>query len=331
MEDQEAMALAIEKATTVRALTSPNPWVGSVVLSEDGTLIGTGATEPPGGAHAEVLALNSAGPAASGGTLVVTLEPCSHYGRTPPCVDSILAAGVARVVIAVVDPDERVAGAGIAALRDAGVVVEVGLMANEVVAHLGPYLWHRRHARPYVMCKLASTLDGATAAADGSSQWITGQAARTDAHRLRAESDAILVGAGTVRVDNPALTVRHVEGRDPLRIVLGKAPPDAKIHPCLEWTGDIESLLDELGQRGVLQLMVEGGSAIVRSFHDRNLINLYVIYMAPALLGGRDMAPLLSGVSAASITEAWRGHFTGIKMVGDDIRLDVRPKPLGSG
>lgn len=324
--DSQAMALAVEQAATARTRTSPNPWVGAVVLDRSGAVVGRGATLPPGGPHAEVEAFRDAGPAAGGGTLVVTLEPCSHHGRTPPCVDAVIAAGVARVVVGVLDPDERVAGRGIAALREAGITVDVGQSAEQVTAQLEPYLHHRRTGRPFVVAKLATTLDGAIAAADGSSQWITGECARVDAHRLRAESDAIVVGAGTVRADDPSLTVRHVEGRDPLRVVLGVAPEGARVHPCLEWSGDLGELLDELGGRGILQVMVEGGGRAIRSFHDLDLVDRYVVYVAPALMGGTDVVPMLGGPSAASLTEAWRGDFADVRRVGDDLRLDLVPR-----
>ena len=319
------MAHAVERAAGVRTRTSPNPWVGAVVVDVNGRVVGVGATEPPGGAHAEVVAIAAAGAGAAGATLVVTLEPCAHHGRTPPCVDAIVAAGIARVVVGVHDPDRRVAGRGVAGLRAAGVAVEVGLLADQVTAQLQPYLHHRRTGRPYVVCKLATTLDGGIAAPDGSSQWITGQQARTDAHRLRAESDAIIVGAGTIRADDPSLTVRHVVGTDPLRVVLGRAPAAARVHPCLEWTGDIPALLDELGQRNIIQVMIEGGSAVVRSFHDDELIDRYVIYIAPALLTGSAMVPLLAGPTAPSIDAMWRGRFVDVQRLGDDLRLDLIP------
>ena len=325
MEEAGAMALAIEQAAGVRSRTSPNPWVGAVLLDANGHVVGLGATEPAGGAHAEVIAITGAGGAAVGATLVVTLEPCSHHGRTPPCVDAIVAAGVARVVVGVYDPDRRVAGRGVAVLQAAGVSVEVGLLDDLVTAQLEPYLHHRRTGRPYVVCKLATTLDGGIAAPDGSSQWITGQEARTDVHRLRAECDAIIVGAGTIRADDPSLTVRHLEGPDPLRVVLGRAPADARVRPCLEWRGDIRALLDELGRRGIVQVMIEGGSAVVRSFHDDDLIDRYVIYIAPALLTGSDMVPLLAGPTASSIDAMWRGHFVDVRCLGDDLRLDLIP------
>lgn len=328
MDEPAAMRSALALAASARTRTSPNPWVGAVVVADDGTIVGRGATEPPGARHAEIVALAEAGDRARGATLVVTLEPCSHHGRTPPCTDAVIASGVRRVVVGVVDPDPQVSGTGVRELRDAGLEVVVGVLADEVAAQLAPYLHHRRTGRPYVVCKLAATLDGATAAADGTSQWITGEEARTDAHRLRAESDAIAVGAGTVRTDDPSLTVRLVDGPDPVRVVLGTAPPGARVHPCLEWTrddGDLTALLDHLGSSGTLQLMVEGGATVVRSFHDAGLIDRYVVYLAPALAGGRPAAPLIAGPELATIGELWRGRIDGVRMVGDDVRIDVVP------
>ena len=330
MDNTTAMRSAIAAAATVRARTSPNPWVGAVLLSPDGELLATGATEPPGGRHAEVAALDAAGDAARGATLVCTLEPCSHHGRTPPCTDAIIAAGVARVVVGITDPDERVAGSGLEALRRAGLVVESGVLAHDVDAQLAPYLHHRRTGRPYVVCKLATSADGGTAAPDGSSQWITGEAARRDAHRLRAESDAILVGAGTVRADDPALTVRHVAGDDPLRVVLGTAPANARVHPCLEWAGDLDELLDELGRRGVVQLMVEGGARVAGSFHAAGLVDRYVLYIAPALFTGADALAAIGGTSAPTVADLWRGRFDVVERVGDDVRLEIVPLKEGT-
>ena len=323
MDNTTAMARAMEAAAEARRFTSPNPWVGAVVVSADGLLVSSGATQPAGGHHAEVMALESAGVAARGATLAVTLEPCSHHGRTPPCVDAIIASGVARVLIGVGDPDHRVAGRGIAALRDHGIEVVEDVLTRPVSEQLAPYLHQRRTGRPYVLCKMATTLDGGTAAPDGSSQWITGQTAREDAHRLRAESDAIVVGAATVRADDPALTVRHVEGRDPMRVVLGHAGPEARVQPCIEWQDDLPALLDELGRQGVIQVMVEGGATVIRSFHDAGLVNHYVIYMAPALFGGNEAHPLLAGHTAPTIDHVWRGRFIGATPVGDDIRIDL--------
>lgn len=319
------MEAALRLASGARLRTPPNPWVGAVVLSPAGEIVGRGATQPPGGAHAEVVALRCAGELARGSTVVVTLEPCAHHGRTPPCVDALIAAGVAHVVVAVLDPDSRVAGRGVAALRAAGIEVTVGVGADEAAEQLAPYLHHRRTGRPYVVCKLATTVDGAIAAADGSSKWITGQTARADAHRLRAESGAVVVGAGTVRADDPALTVRHVAGRDPLRIALGGAPAGARIHPCVEWHGDVVTLVDALGRHDVLQVLVEGGGRTVRSFLDAGLVDRLVLYVAPRLMTGNDVVRMVAGPSATSIDGASRWRFAGARPLGDDLRIDLVP------
>ena len=190
MDDVEHMRRAMAQAATVRSTTAPNPWVGCVVVppdsGPDGGTVFAGATAPPGGPHAEVAALAAAGEAARGATLYATLEPCAHHGRTPPCTDAIIAAGVARVVVGIEDPDQQVAGRGIAALRDAGVEVTVGVAADEVAEQLAPYRKHRTTGQPWVILKMAASLDARTAAPDGTSRWITGEAARQDAHRLRS-------------------------------------------------------------------------------------------------------------------------------------------------
>ena len=325
MDDHEAMAKAVEQAATVRATTSPNPWVGCVIEATDGRVF-TGATEPAGGRHAEIMALAEARRAARGATVWVTLEPCSHTARTGPCADALIAAGVARVVIALTDPDHRVAGRGIDRLRAAGIEVAVGEGADLAAAQLAPYLKHRGTGRPYVVLKLAATLDGRTAAPDGTSQWITGEAARSDAHRLRAESDAIVVGAGTVRADDPSLTVRHVEGRNPQRVVLGTAPEGARVQPAAEHHGPLGDLLDQLGEQGVIQVLVEGGASVAHSFHAEGLVDRYVLYLAPALFGGDDARPLFAGPGAPSMAELWRGRITSSTPLGDDLRVDLEPK-----
>ena len=325
------MRRALELAASVRASTSPNPWVGAVIepLVSPALRSGSlgvhpggfeGATEPPGGRHAEIVALDRAGDAARGSTMVVTLEPCAHHGRTPPCADALIEAGVARVVVGIEDPDPRVRGRGIARLREAGIDVEVGLCADEVRAQLGPYVKHRSTGRPWLVLKLAASVDGRTAAPDGSSQWITGDAARADAHRLRAESDAIIVGAGTVRADDPSLTVRHVDGRDPLRVV---APADAKVHPALELEGELDDVLDELGRRGVVQAIVEGGPTVAGAFHRAGLVDRYVMYLAPVVFGGDDGRPVFAGPGARTMDDVWRGRITSVERLGDDLKLEM--------
>ena len=322
--DEQLMRQAIALAATARTRTSPNPWVGCAIQTTAGDIF-EGATEPPGGPHAEVVALRSAGEAARGATLASTLEPCSHHGRTPPCVDAIVAAGVARVVVGIDDPDPHVRGEGIARLRAAGIEVTTGVCALDVSAQLAPYLKHRLTGKPYVVLKLAGTLDGRTAAPDGTSQWITGDAARRDAHRLRAESDAVIVGAGTVRADDPSLTVRHVEGRDPMRVVLGHAPEGAKVHPAVEMQGELDVVLDQLGRQGIVQAMVEGGATVAAAFHRAGLVDRYVLYVAPVLFGGDDGRPLFAGPGAQTIDDVWRGRLISVDRLGDDLRLELEP------
>lgn len=316
------MRRAVEVAADARLVAHPNPWVGCVLLTPSGRVV-TGATHAPGGHHAEVAALAAAGPDARGATAVVTLEPCCFHGRTPACTDALIDAGVRRVVIGLEDPDPRVAGAGIEQLRAAGVAVTVGVGADDVSVQLAPYLHQRRTGRPYVVAKLAASADGRTAAPDGTSRWITGDAARADAHRLRAESDAVIVGAGTVRADDPALTVRHVDGPEPQRIVLGSAPPGAAVRPCREMSGEPAEILDELGREGMVQVMIEGGASVVGAFHRSGLVDRYVLYVAPVLFGGDDALGLFRGGGAATIDDVWRGRIDQVDRLGDDLRIEL--------
>ena len=325
MNDDTMMQRALAAASRSRMVSPPNPWVGCVIVTADGQIF-EGSTEAPGSRHAEIVALDAARAAnadLAGATVYTTLEPCSHHGRTPPCTDALIAAGIGRVVSALTDPDPQVAGEGFAQLRAAGITVDVGVGARAAADQLRPYLHHRRTGRPFVVLKMASTLDGRTAAADGSSQWITGDAARQAAHQLRAESQAIVVGAGTVRADDPSLTTRLVEGPSPRRIVLGSTPADAKVHPCTEWNGQLSDLLDELGRDGVVQLMVEGGARVAASFHHENLVDRYVLYMAPAFMGGSDGTPLFAGNGAPTIADLRRGRLVSTRAVGDDIEIVI--------
>ena len=321
-DDLALMERALANAETARRRTSPNPWVGAAIALADGTVV-DGATEPPGGRHAEIVALDAAGGRAPGATLYSTLEPCVHTGRTGPCVEAIIAAGVERVVYGVDDPDPQVAGRARARLEDAGIAVTAGVASEQIASQLEPYLVHRRTGRPFVVLKLAATLDGRLAAPDGTSKWITGPEARADVHRLRAESDAILVGAGTVRADDPELTVRDAEGDDPERIVLGSAPADARVRPCREMSGELPAVLDELGGDGVVQLMVEGGGQVAGDFHRCGLVDRYVVYLAPKLAGGDDGAAMFGGPGIATMADVWRGRFASVTQLGDDIRLDL--------
>jgi diaminohydroxyphosphoribosylaminopyrimidine deaminase/5-amino-6-(5-phosphoribosylamino)uracil reductase len=235
MRDDDAMARALALAVAARRQTPPWPAVGCVLV-RDGLVVGEGATGPfRTGSHAEVVALRIADDRARGATAYVTLEPCDHHGNTPPCTEALIDARVARVVAAIGDPDARVAGNGFARLRDAGIDVVTGVGADAVAREMAPYLHHRRTGRPFVVAKVAQSLDGRVAAADGTSRWITGDAARADAHELRADSQAIVVGAGTALADRPALTVRDVAtppARPPLRVLLdsrGRVPAEGPL------------------------------------------------------------------------------------------------------
>ncbi|MEQ8719302.1 MAG: bifunctional diaminohydroxyphosphoribosylaminopyrimidine deaminase/5-amino-6-(5-phosphoribosylamino)uracil reductase RibD [Acidimicrobiales bacterium] len=330
--DWAYMVAAIAEGDRARMIAPPNPWVGAVLV-EPGGRRHVGHTERPGGRHAERVALDRAGSAAVGSTLYVTLEPCSHHGRTPPCVDAVIEAGVARVVVAIRDPDPNVAGGGLRRLRDAGLEVEVGVGADRVSEQLEAYLHHRTTGRPFVVAKMACTLDGRVAAADGSSRWITGPEARADGHRLRATADAILVGAGTVRADDPSLTVRDwtppaplkLDDVQPIRVVLGTAPPDARAQPFLEVDGDLREVLRDLADRGVVELLVEGGPTVIGDLQDAGLIDEYVIYLAPAVLGPMG-TPMFAGDSAETIDDIWRGDIVGVERLGSDLRIRVRPR-----
>jgi diaminohydroxyphosphoribosylaminopyrimidine deaminase / 5-amino-6-(5-phosphoribosylamino)uracil reductase len=333
--DASWMRHALALGQRARLHAPPNPWVGAVVVAADGEVF-EGFTAPPGGPHAERRALEAAGARARGAVVYTTLEPCAHHGRTGPCTDALIGAGVARVVVGVADPDPAVAGAGIAQLAEAGIDIE---MADEVVAadierSLQPYLHHRRTGRPYVVLKMATTIDGRTAAPDRTSEWITGATARADVHRLRAESDAIVVGAGTVRADDPLLTVRSFhpsqpperDHLDPRRIVLGGVPPGARVEPAESHRGDVDALVVRLGAEGVIQLLVEGGATVAGQFHRAGLVDRYVFYLAPAILGGDDGVPVFVGAGAATMAAAWRGAIDDVQRLGDDLRVDLVPR-----
>ena len=326
LDDEAHMREALGLAKRARLHSSPNPWVGCRLVAADGRVF-EGWTAPPGGPHAEAVVLAEAGAAAKGANVYVTLEPCVHHGRTPPCVDALIAAGVCRVVVGISDPDRQVNGRGLSALRAAGIEVELGVGAQAVQAQLAPYLTHRQTGRPYVVLKLAASLDGRIAAPDGTSAWITGAAARADAHRLRAESDAILIGAGTVRADDPNLTVRDAPGRSPLRIVLGTIPEGAAVLPARSMSGELGTVLDELGKEGVVQLLVEGGATVAAAFHRARLVDRYVTYLAPALFGGDDGLAMFAGPGAPSMEALWRGRVVAITSLGEDLRLDLAPRP----
>ncbi len=339
MDRDEAELAAMQRALvlgeTVRGRTSPNPPVGAVVLGPDATLLGEGATTPAGGPHAEIVALAAAGDAARGATMVVTLEPCAHTGRTGPCTEALIDAGVARVVFAVADPNPEAAG-GQAVLEQAGIEVVAGLAATEAAAGaLRPWLHAVRTARPFVTWKYAATLDGRVAAADRSSQWITGTVARTDVHALRAIVDAIVVGSGTVLADDPQLTVRGEDGipdeHQPLRVVLDRRHRTPQLARVLDASAESLVLdtavprfaLKALFDRGVRHVLLEGGPTLAGAFVEAHCVDEVVAYLAPKLLG--DGAHALGNSGIESIGEAVTLDIDVIERLGEDLKIVARP------
>jgi diaminohydroxyphosphoribosylaminopyrimidine deaminase/5-amino-6-(5-phosphoribosylamino)uracil reductase len=328
MELEQAMRRALELSRAVLGTTSPNPPVGAVLLDEAGEVVGEGATQPPGGPHAEVVALQQA--AGRAHTAVVTLEPCHHTGRTGPCSQALIVAGVRRVVVGCPEPTAKAAGATVA-LRAGGIEVVDGVLADEVAAGpLAAWLHAQRTGRPYVTWKYAATLDGRSAAVDGTSRWITGPEARADVHRLRAEVDAVVVGVGTVLADDPLLTVRPDPGHQPLRVVLDthdRTPAGAKVRdggaPTWVVTGpvDLPTLLKDLAERDVVSVLLEGGPTLAGSFLRADLVDRVVAYVAPALLGAGPAVVHDAGIG--TIDDAIRLHLTDVTRFGDDLRLTL--------
>jgi len=331
VELEQAMRRAVELSRAVLGTTSPNPPVGAVLLDEAGEVVGEGATQPPGRAHAEVVALQQAGTRAH--TAVVTLEPCHHTGRTGPCTSALLDAGIQRVVVGCPEPTAQAAG-GVQALRAAGVDVVTGLLEDEVAGGpLAAWLHRQRTGRPFVTWKYAATLDGRSAAADGTSQWITGAEARADVHLLRAQVDAVVAGIGTVLADDPSLTARPTtgHGHQPLRVVVdstGRTPAAAKVRddqaPTLVITSpdgrvDLHRLLQDLAERDVVSVLLEGGPTLAGSFLREDLVDRVVAYVAPALLGAGPCA--LHDAGIGTISDAIRLQLSDVTRLGEDVRL----------
>jgi diaminohydroxyphosphoribosylaminopyrimidine deaminase/5-amino-6-(5-phosphoribosylamino)uracil reductase len=354
-----AMRRAVALAREALGSTNPNPAVGAVVLDASGEIVGEGHTQPAGGDHAEVQALAAAGERARGGVLVATLEPCRHVGRTGPCTDVIVRSGVRRLVYAVGDPHQE-AGGGAEVLRAAGLDVESDVLDDEARADLEPWLVATRRRRPHVTWKYAATLDGRTAAADGTSRWITGAESRRDVHRLRAQSDAVLVGIGTVLADDTTLTARDWPARrQPLRVVVdakARTPLSARIlddsaptmiavgataderrvkalaaagadvleAPGADGRVDLPALLAALFDRSARILLVEGGATLAGSFVRQRLVDRVVGYHAPALLGAGP--PVLADAGVPTIGAAVRLEICDVTRLGADVRLtaDVR-------
>ncbi|MET9326963.1 bifunctional diaminohydroxyphosphoribosylaminopyrimidine deaminase/5-amino-6-(5-phosphoribosylamino)uracil reductase RibD [Tsukamurella sp. NPDC003166] len=326
MDLQSALALAVEESTAARGISSPNPPVGAVILAADGTVVGRGRTAPAGGPHAEVVALAEAGDAARGGTAVVTLEPCDHTGRTGPCTQALIRAGITRVAYAAADPNPVAAG-GAHTLRAAGIEVQ---HLDVAPWPLTEWLFRQRHGRPMVTVKLAATVDGRIAAPDGTSQWITGPAARERAHAERAQLDAIIVGTGTVLADDPALTARRPDGapypHQPTRIVLGERdlPAAARV---LTGPGavrhvrsrDPRAALEAAGD--AVNVQVEGGSTVLGAFFGAGLVDRVQAYIAPVLLGAGLPAITIPGVD--TLTDATRFHLASVDRLGEDVLLTL--------
>lgn len=355
-DDAHWMARALRLAARGRGTTRPNPMVGAVVV-RNGRVVGEGWHRRPGEPHAEIHALRAAGAAARGATVYVNLEPCAHHGRTPPCADALIAAGVARVVAACVDPDPRVSGKGIAALKAAGIDVEVGVLAERACRLNEAYLKWTRTGLPFVSLKTAMSLDGKIATGSGESRWITGERARTVVHRLRARHDAVLVGVGTVLADDPQLTARLAGARQPLRVVAdsrGRTPATARIMQ----TGDrppviavtrlapaarrerlakagaevwvvphsrgrlrLERLAARLAGIGMQSVLLEGGGTIAASALAAGLVDRVYFFVAPKLIGGREAPTPVEGEGVRRLADAWRIAGLSVRRVGEDLMI----------
>ena len=316
------MERALALAERGRGTTDPNPVVGAVLVHE-GEVVGEGWHERAGGSHAEVVALEAAGEAARGATLYVTLEPCSHHGRTPPCSDAIAAAGVARVVYGAGDPNPEVAGEGLTMLRDAGISVDAAEPDLAELARRQNEAWRVWIAlrRPFVTYKAAMTLDGRLAASSGDARWVSSGESRRRVHELRAASDAVGVGMGTVRAENPALTARDVGAtRQPRRLAFGSGPvPDGSELELVE--GSLPSALARLGQEGVQSLLLEGGPTLAGAFLREGLIDKVVFFLAPKLIGGDDAPPLFAGQGAPTLADAVVLDGLEVGRSGEDVVL----------
>lgn len=363
--DRDYMQLALDLAASAKGNTNPNPLVGAVIVKDD-VIIGTGLHRKAGEPHAEVHAFRMAGEEAEGATLYVTLEPCSHFGKTPPCANLVKESKVARVVVAMQDPNPSVAGRGIQLLRDAGIEVEVGVLEQQARKVNERFIHNMLTQRPFVVSKFAMTLDGKIAAHNGHSQWITSEAARADVHELRHEVDGILVGVNTVLKDNPKLTTRleNRNGRNPVRVVLDSAlqtplevhiantteartiivtsfdAPEEKAN-ALEKQGvvilrvsktdkglDLDAALKVLYSFGITHLLVEGGGAVNASFLRSGFIDQYIVYIAPKVLGGAHSIPPFTGEDVDSIDLAAQLHFEEVTQIGPDLRIIAYPKQV---
>jgi len=358
VNNAEAMRLALDLAQLGEGNVNPNPLVGAVLV-KDGRIVGRGYHRRFGEAHAEIFALEEAAEASRGATLIVTLEPCCHRGKTPPCTDRIIEAGVARVVLGIRDPNALVNGKGIACLREAGIEVTEGVLAEEAARQNEIFLCFAATGRPFVQLKIALSLDGRIATRSGDSKWISGEASRTETHRLRRKFASVLVGVGTVVADDPELSVRHVTGRDPIPIVLdpsGRIPQNARLlgsgasaivvtssmsaakeHaltsrgvrvwrlPLQEGLLDLPLLLHRLAEASIDSVLVEGGGETAARFVEAGLVDKVAFFIAPMLIGGRKATPAIGGLGAARISEAWRLRDVSVDRLAEDICVTGYP------
>jgi diaminohydroxyphosphoribosylaminopyrimidine deaminase/5-amino-6-(5-phosphoribosylamino)uracil reductase len=354
--DAEWMRLALELAALGEGDVHPNPLVGAVVVSQD-RVVGRGYHRRFGGPHAEIFALDEAGNAASDATLYVTLEPCCHHGKTPPCTDRIIAAGVRRVVIAARDPNPEIDGGGIACLRGAGIEVIEGILSDEAERQNEIFFTFVRRRRPFVQLKLAVSLDGRIATKTGDSRWISSEASRTEGHRLRRKFMSVLVGVQTVLSDDPLLTVRHVVGPNPVPVVLdrrGRCPPTARLlgeHPSpivATATADVEQklcsggariwrlsdgaggidlrrLLADLAESGIDSVLIEGGGETAAAFLNAGLVDKVSLFIAPILIGGRGAVPAFGGTGAERVSDALQLERVTTEWFGPDLLYSGYP------
>ena len=352
--DKRYMSMALALAQKAAGRTSPNPMVGAVVVRQ-GRLVGRGYHHRAGESHAEVLALSAAGQVARGATLYVTLEPCSHFGRTPPCVKAIIQAGVTRVVAGMIDPNPRVSGRGVRALRRAGIVVDVPVCEEECRRANEVFVKHVTRNLPFVVLKLAASLDGRIATSTGDSKWVTGETARRYVHGLRSRYDAVLVGSGTVLADDPRLTCRLPRGRDPWRIVLDRRLRTPVAATLLEQTpvektilvaGDRSSrarrkrlegigvqvwsfsvrngtipfkqLLRKLSRAGITSVMIEGGAITASRAISEGIVDKVLCFCAPKLIGGEGL-PMIGDLGVTRMSDCPQLRITDIERLGEDV------------
>jgi diaminohydroxyphosphoribosylaminopyrimidine deaminase/5-amino-6-(5-phosphoribosylamino)uracil reductase len=360
MEDQYFMKMALALAEKGRGLTSPNPMVGAVVV-QDGRVVGKGWHQRAGEAHAEVNAIDNAGSLSKGATIYVTLEPCNHTGRTPPCTKKIIESGIKRTVFAMKDPNPDVAGGGMDVLQKAGIEVTRGVCEKQAEKLNEVFLKYIRTRQPFVILKIASTLDGRIATRTGDSKWVTGEAARFVVHKIRHETDAIMVGIGTVKADNPSLTARlpGITGSDPRRIVLdtrlsisldarlikiqsdsdtivvcGKSAPEGKKH-ALKGKGvkiieagekdgviDLAAMMPLLGEMGITSLLIEGGSRVIQSALNARIVDKVLLFYAPKILGGDDGFPICRGPGPDKMNQAFPVRNMVVKRFENDILIE---------